>query len=141
VRIVLDDGRSAYGHVLVEPLIAFKSYQDSGEDPDIPEILRSPDAFRIWVSRRPLTDGRWPVVGHAEPDPAALRAPPFFRQDPLTQKLSITYDGGHFVPATEVECQGLERAAVWAAEHVTERLLDYFENRPNRWVESLRVKV
>lgn len=140
VRVPLADGSYGYGHVLTEPLVAFVAHRDGGEAKNFHELIQKPAAFRIWVSNRPMKDGSWSIVGHVEPDAAALRPVPFFKQDALSRRVSITYDGGIEFPATADECRGLERAAVWEPEHAAERLMDYFEGRPNRWVESLRMK-
>ena len=140
VRIPLNDGTFGYGHVLDEPLVAFLKHRDSGEVRNFHELVERPVAFRIWVSNKPFKDRRWPVVGHVEPDAETLRPVPFFKQDAVSRKLAITYNGADELPATADDCRGMERAAVWEPEHVAERLLDYFEGRPNRWVESIRMK-
>lgn len=48
-------------------------------------------------------------------------------------------NNGEIIRATKEECSGLERSAVWEPEHVEDRLIDHFENRPNKWVESLKI--
>lgn len=141
IRIPLRDGGYGYGHVLEEPLVAFLDHRDGGETSAFEDLVAKRPAFTIWVSNRPMRDGAWPVVGHIEPDRDALRPPTFFKQDPISRKLTVTYDGGSEVPATAEECVDLERAAVWEPEHVAERLADHFDRRPNVWVESLRMRV
>ncbi len=140
VQVPLSGGTCGYGYVLVEPLIAFLDHRDGGQTEDFHDVVQKPLLFKIWVSNRPMRDGSWPVVGHVDPTTEALKPVPFFKQDAISRKLSITYDGGKEVPATPDDCRGLERAAVWEPEHVVDRLLDHFEGRPNKWVESLRMK-
>jgi len=41
---------------------------------------------------------------------------------------------------TRKESQGLEAAAVWEPEHIEDRLRDHFDGKPNKWLESLRIK-
>lgn len=140
VQIPLGDGTFGYGYVLDEPLIVFLDRRDRGEARDFDELVKRPAAFRIWVRNRPKKGGIWPVVGHVTPTPEALEPVPFFKQDAISRELSITYDGGAEVPATADDCRDLERAAVWDTDHVADRLIDYFEGRPNKWVQSLRMK-
>lgn len=140
VQVSLGDGTYGYGYVLDEPLVAFLDHRDRGELKDFRDLVKKPAAFKIWVSNRPMKEGRWPVVGHVEPNAEILQPVRFFKQDAISRKLSITYNGADEVPATADECRKLERAAVWEPEHVADRLRDHFEGRPNRWVESLRMK-
>ena len=65
-----------------------------------------------------------------------------FEQDALSGKLSLNWvapDGSWGEDAaTPTECAGLERAAVWSASHVEDRLRDYRAGRPNTWVRPLK---
>jgi hypothetical protein len=68
-----------------------------------------------------------------------LEQPWFFKEDPISHALSrYRGGGGDEVPASAEQCEGLECAAVWEAEHVVERLSDHFAGRPNAWVESMK---
>jgi hypothetical protein len=69
--------------------------------------------------------------------PAEVLAPvPTFVRDAIGGGFLI-YLRGVVRSATRAECVGLERCAVWAPEHVEDRLRDHFRGRPNKWVESL----
>jgi hypothetical protein len=139
VQVPLPDGRFGYGVVLEEPLVAFVDHHDAGRNVDVRAIGTIARAFRIWVHKVPLSRGLWPVVGHIEPT-AEDRAPvTFFKKDPLKGTFSLVV-AGQATPATLEQCQGVERAAVWEAQHVVDRLVDHFAGRPNRWVEALRAR-
>ena len=135
VEVPLPDGSYGYGQVLTEPLIAFFGLR-SAQTPTLEEIVSSDVLFAIWVSKAIECD--WSVVGHVEVSPLISQFPPFFKKDPLTGDYSITFDGGDELPATLKEVELLERAAVWQPNHVADRLLDHFEGRTSRWVESLK---
>lgn len=62
-----------------------------------------------------------------------------FIQDVLNPEKFELYDpnNGEIIPATKEQIQGLECAAVWEAEHVESRIIDYYEGRPNKWVKQL----
>jgi hypothetical protein len=65
-----------------------------------------------------------------------------FIQDELEPNKFELYDPntGDIKPAKKVDCIGLERAAVWEAGHVEERIVDHFAGRTNKWVEDMRIK-
>jgi hypothetical protein len=140
VRIPLPDGTFGYGHVLVEPLVAFLNYRDDGQCAEFAEIVNAPALFRVWVANEAFGRGKWRVVGHVGPTAEAVKPVYFFRQDAISGAVTITHDGSTERPATIEDARGLERAAVWASHHVAERLLDHFERRPNKWVRSLDLR-
>jgi hypothetical protein len=140
LAIPLPMGGYAFGHVLTEPLIAFYDSRRESIPSDPAEVTREPVAFKLWVMNHAITDGTWPVVGSASPSPELLTLPKFFKQDPITKRLSVTTDGEDETLASLEECASLERAAVWEPTHVVDRLVDHFSGQPNKWAESLRPK-
>lgn len=137
-KIDLGDGYFAFGRVLEEPLMAFYDLR-AAEVPRLEDIVAAPIAFKIWVMNYAITAGDWPILGNVPLSPDLEEKPAFFKIDPITGQLGITYEGaGDERPATFEECASLECAAVWEPEHVVDRLIDYFAGRPNRWVESMR---
>ena len=86
-----------------------------------------------------LTSGKWPVVDF-RPLESELASPvEYFIKDRLTGQYSVYRSSdGHTRESTYEECKTLEAAAVWEAEHVEDRLRDYFAGRPNVWAEQLR---
>lgn len=79
------------------------------------------------------------MIGHAPLETELKATPWFFRQDVISKVLSL-YQDGIERPATREECEGLERAAVWSAEHIENRLDDHLEGRTNKWIEALKIK-
>jgi Immunity protein 26 len=138
VRIDLGDGTHSHAVVLREPLMAFFGSR-SDREASVQEVGDGQILFAIWVMSHAVTSGRWPVVGQIELTDAWLARRWFCKQDPISKKLSI-YSEGEELPATFEECQPLERAAVWSPEHVEDRLRDHFAGRPNKRVESLRLR-
>jgi hypothetical protein len=133
VAIPLGDGTFAYGRVLREPLFAFYDLR-TDQLAEACEVVRAPVAFTIWVMRRALTHGDWTVIGNVPIEEKMLKAPLFFKEDPLSGALRI-YDGdtGEESAATRENCNQLERAAVWSRNHVVDRLVDHFHGRPCKW--------
>ena len=132
------DGERGYARVLRDPLMAFYALR-SAAPLACEDVVKAPVAFTVWVMGSALKSGRWRVVGNVPLTPDEDVAPWFFKQDAISGKLSL-YRAGTARPATREECEGLERAAVWSAEHVESRLRDHLARRPNAWVESLRLK-
>ena len=61
-------------------------------------------------------------------------------QDILDPTILKIYENGNVRAATRAECEGLEREAVWDPEHIEDRLSDYFSGKPNKWVDSLKLR-
>jgi hypothetical protein len=147
VEIALSENRKSFARVLHEPLLAFYDKQyDSLADPTIDEITAFPIAFKICVMNSAITKSRWKVVGTLPLTPDMRVQPMFCKQDIISKKLSIYHEIPELAPSYErhasiEECIGLETAAVWAPEHVEDRLRDHFLGRPNKWVENLTPKL
>lgn len=147
VRIDLGDGRCAYGRRLNGPSVEFYDRVDAyGESVDLLDLVASRVAFTVRVMdpafRRP---GGWELLDvvplsaseHAE---GGHRA----KKDPISGECSIYWTdavSGNFgeIPASPEECENLQVAAVWDAQHVEDRLRDHLDGRPNEWVESMRL--
>jgi Immunity protein 26 len=136
-----DSDQVGFGLVLEEPLMAFFDVSaKAGHEPSLREIASYPVAFRIWVMNQPVVDGLWPVLGKMDVPEELAVAPWFFKQDPISGKITIGKTGSEERSPEPGQLVGLERAAVWSAVHVVDRLRDHLANRPNKWVESMRLK-
>jgi hypothetical protein len=137
LKVQLDTRWHAYAWTL--PEVDFALF-DLRTEVDIPVavVVTHPIAFRVGVNSLAYSNGRWLRVGKVTPPAEVLAPVPTFIQDPINGQLSI-YLLGNIRPATQEECIGLERCAVWSPEHVEERLRDHFAGHGNNWVESLAV--
>ena len=142
VKIDLGDGYHNYARILQEPLFAF--YEGASRN-DIPidEIVKKPILFQVWVMNRSISTGRWRILGVIPLDGRLENAEArFFNQDLLdASRCSIVSTGSTEKECSCSECVGLEAAAVWAPEHVEDRLRDHYRGVPNKWVESLKLKL
>ncbi|MEV6429032.1 Imm26 family immunity protein [Nocardia sp. NPDC051463] len=149
VRIDLGDGRYAYGRQLTGVSVEFYDRVGKpGETIDLIRIVCAPVAFRVCVRDYAFRrSGGWElldVVSLTQEEQSAVER--YAKQDVITKAISIYWSdpiSGAYgeTPATFEECQGLERHAVWDPHHVEERLRDHFDGCPNKWVESLQLKV
>ncbi len=131
VRIPLGEGGHAYGQMLDFPEYAF--FDSLSKEDLAPEVAASrPVLCRLWVHVSAHSKGRWLKLGTA-PILEELKKPvPRWNQDALRpQDIRLTYDGCEGPLVTAAECEGRERAAVWDANHVEDRLRDHFAGIPH----------
>ena len=138
VSIDLGRGRHGFAVVLEDPLFGYFDYSADKPDPPLAEIVARPIAFKVWTMGHDVVRGLWPVIGKTDIPAVTAEHPWFFKEDPLTGKLSKTRDGAEELPVTEEEASSMERAAVWEPIHIVERLRDHFAGVPNKWAESLK---
>lgn len=143
LEISLNEGGPGYGLMLSRfPYHAFylaKSIDKAAR-------ARRPPAghplFIVSVHRSAYSTGRWGAVLYQVTDGDLPSIPLFFRQNVMNPRdCEIVDAAGNSMPATPEECVGLERSAVWSAEHIEERLIDYAAGRPNQYVRSMAVKL
>jgi hypothetical protein len=124
------------------PYIAFYSCRGEPDPAAIREICSGDPLFVIAVMRSAYSAGRWGRALGQLPENALPAIPPVFRQEIGSGACSIVEPGQSTrLSVPREECLGLERQAVWSAEHIESRLSDYYEGRPNIFVESLKVKL
>jgi len=141
VRIGLGDGRHTYGQLLTDPYVAVYDCPTTGEDPDTAEVVGKPILFIVSVYDQAIGRRGWPVVGQAPPGSPDIAVPDQFMQDVANPaNLRIIDVNGNVRPATYDECAGLERCAVWEAEHVAERIRDQYAGRPNVYLEHMKLR-
>jgi len=138
VAIPISGNRYGFGKLLQSPLITFY-HLESNELLEINIITSSPIAFKVWVMHSAITSGRWTIIGKVEISPEEKVSPWFFRQDAISQELTLIGNDDIEKPATAVECAGLECAQVWSAVHIESRLEDHFAGRRNKWIEEVEI--
>lgn len=139
VRVPIDEEYHTYAQILEEADYAFYDARTNGVL-SIAEIVTRPVLFVVAVYNHAVNKGHWLKVGKAPIQPSLEKPIPKFIQDAWDPTHLQIYERGQSRPATRAECEGLERCAVWAAEAVEERLRDHYAGRPNKWVESLRLR-
>ena len=120
VQIKLPTGNFAYGRVFKDASIGI--YKHQSELPDQPP--REDDyAFIVGFYKDALTSGIWPVIEHRPFASDDTSWPPSnYIYDRINGQISIYYRGT-MRPSTEAECRGMEKAAVWEANHIIDRIM------------------
>jgi hypothetical protein len=140
IRIKLPDGTYAYGRELDPPYTAFYAYRTEAPSQDLDAIQKHRVLFRQAVRVRGAD--AWEAIGVRELTGEVANPVVQFQQEIGDfRKCTIFDSDGNERIATPRECVGLERAAVWEAHHVEERLLDTFEGRQNATEQRLRVRL
>jgi hypothetical protein len=143
VEIPLGNGQATLARDLGTEVEFYDRLIAEGEDVDVTQVRLAPIAFQVPVMDSAFKrGGGWRVIGQLPLGNDEPRDARFFKQDPISGRLSIYWEdhlhgGWHEVPATVEECSGLEQAAVWSAIHIEDRLRDHFAGRASKWVEAL----
>ena len=142
VKIDLENGFHIYGRILSEACFAFYDLKTNEEIKDLQTIISNPILFILSVYDSSVTKGRWLKIGTLPIEEDLLNLPDFFMQDQMKPDHFSIYNAntGEIRPALRSECIGLERAAVWEPEHIESRIRDYYDNKPNIWVEQMKMK-
>jgi len=141
VKIPIHNNRFSYGQLLDKSSIAIFDINSSKEY-SIQEILKSKTLFIVAIFNNIISTGRWQKIGKADLKEDFKILPLKFIQDNLNPIIFELYNPntGEITKAGRGDCIGLERAAVWAAEHVESRIMDHFSRRENVWVQQLKIK-
>jgi hypothetical protein len=140
VRIDFDEDRHTFAQILADsPYVAvYDSATAADKVATMAEVVGQPILFIVAAT---VSRG-WPVVGKAPPGSPEVEVPEYFMQDIVNpQQCQIVDAKGSMRRASPEECRGLEVAAVWDPEHITERIRDHYAGRPNWNLESSKLRL
>jgi len=118
--ISLPHGKYAFGRTFEDASIAiYRHIGDTMED-----IPKTEDyQFIVGVYDDVLKSGQWPIVDSRPfKNDDEQWPPPSCIIDKISGEYFI-YDKGQIRPSSKTECEGLEKAAVWAAGHIIDRIM------------------
>ncbi|MCR8561398.1 immunity 26/phosphotriesterase HocA family protein [Mucilaginibacter sp. BJC16-A38] len=141
-EIILSNGKYAYGRILEKANYAFYDIYSNTRISDIKEIQNKDILFIAAVYKYAITKDRWRKIGQLDLESKLRVLPLKFIEDQLYPGTFSLYDPntGVISPTTKDKCLGLERAAVWEPTHIEDRIIDYYEGKPNKWVNQLELK-
>ncbi|MDP4147334.1 MAG: Imm26 family immunity protein [Bacillota bacterium] len=118
--IPLANGKYAYGRSFKDACIAI--YKHIGDNIyDIPKTEEY--QFTVGIYKDVLQSGQWLIVDSRPfKDDDEAWPPPMCTIDMISGRYSI-YHKGQFRASSKSECDGLEQAAVWEAEHIVDRIM------------------
>lgn len=136
--IDLQDGFQVYARELQHPFLAIYDSR-TNKDMELLHIVSLPPLFIVGVFDRVFK--HWKKVGYVPLRPEELPIPDRFIQDVVDPMDCRLVDAnGRERPATLDECEGRESASIWDSDQVEDRIRDHYMNRPNPWVELLKLK-
>ncbi|MGJ3234667.1 Imm26 family immunity protein [Marivirga sp.] len=140
VEIKIESNFYCYAQILPNAGYAFFDIKSSSPIDNIEKLNDVPILFILSVYNDVITEGLWLKVGKLPIRDTLKQQPLQFIQDQLNPDKFELYNPntGESKQAEKGDCKGLERASVWEAEEVEERLLDHFKGRKNRLVEEDR---
>lgn len=142
-EIELSNGKYAYGRILPKATYAFYDICSDKALTEISFIQKSNVLFICSVYNYAISKRIWKVIGFMDLEQNFKILPLQFIQDRHNLENARLYNPntGEMKPAKIIDCIGLECAAVWEPSHINDRLIDYFEGKPNEWVEILKLQI
>lgn len=132
VELDLGGDNFAYARIVSKSELAFYDRLVSGRSSCYETMYGGQIAFVTSVMNSAVRSGRWKIVDKQPLEPELTQERRYFMRDALTGQYSIYYSvTGETHHSSAELCVNLERAAVWDAEHIEDRLRDHFASRPN----------
>jgi hypothetical protein len=138
VKIPIDKDTFTYARILDDHDYAIYNCRTSNQIADLNIIIQSPILFVARVDNFAILKGRWTVVGTIELDNRHKIVPKYFDPDLTNPELY----GEYFKKYEEVEkyftyeIGGLQDGGMHSAEHIENRLHDYYYGYPDRYIVS-----
>ncbi len=142
LEINIEDQYYTYAQILEKGNCAFFDFRTHEKIDDFSVLEKSSILFIVAIYKDIITQGHWIKVGKLPIRKSLEILPMKFIQDTLQPNIFEFYNPntGEITPAKKKEIVNLERAAVWEASHVEERIRDHYNGVPNIWVEQLKAK-
>ena len=143
LEIKIENEYYVYAQILRKGLgYAFFDYKTDEKLIDFTVLNNTKVLFIVMVYNDVITKGHWLKVGKLDIREDLMELPMKFIQDVLNHNNFEIYNPntGETTKATKEQCKGLEYAAVWEANHVEDRIRDYYLGVSNVWVEQLKIK-
>lgn len=138
LEINIDNKYYTYAQILGKAGYAFFDYRVEEKLKDYNILLDKPILFITSVYDDVITQGYWLKVGNLLIKEDLKIQPMQFIQDELHSDRFEFYNPntGESSPATKEQIKGLERASVWEANQIEDRIRDYYNNVPCVWLQD-----
>lgn len=138
LEIYIEKEYYTYAQILGKAGYAFFDYKTSDKLNDYSILLDKPILFITSVYNDVITQGHWLKVGNLEIRKDLQEQPMQFIQDAMHPDRFEFYDPntGESRPASKEQIKGLERASVWEANHIEDRIRDYYNGVPCVWLKD-----
>ena len=143
LEINIENKYYVYAQILKKGLgYAFFDYKTKEKLTNFQILNNSKVLFILTVYDYVITQCKWLKVGKLPIREDLLVQPMKFIQDEFNYKKLELYNPntGEITPTTKDKIIGLERAAVWADNHVEDRIRDHYLGVSNVWLEQMSIK-
>jgi len=136
-KIDLGDSTHCYAHICKgRTLTIFYDYNGE-EELDLVQISALNILFKTSIYNYVPRTENWIRVGNIASEELDIE-PYFYKKDPISGQLYLYHsefaETNYERKATLAEIEGLERASVWAENHIEDRLRDHYAGRPCKWL-------
>jgi hypothetical protein len=137
LEIPISNEYFVYAQILEHGLYAFFDFRSVTPIRDYMVLQNTSILFIIGVYNYVVNKCIWRKVGKLPIRKELVNVPMMYIYDFTTDKFSL-YDceTGTIIPATKEQARGLEQCAVWAENHVEDRIRDYYNHVPCIWLEE-----
>ena len=138
LEININDEYYTYAQILGKASYVFFDYKTEKQLTHYEILLEKPILFITSVYNDVISEGRWLKVGKIDIRKDLEIIPMQFIQDALNPESFEFYDPntGEIFPATKNQVKGLERAAVWEATHIEDRIKAHYDGIPCVWLQD-----
>ncbi|WP_281322744.1 Imm26 family immunity protein [Flavobacterium aestivum] len=138
LEINIDDRYYAYVQILDKGGYAFFDYKSEKHLTDLSILQEKPILFIVGVYEDVVKKGHWLKVGKLDIRQELEIQPMQFIQDAQHPDRFEFYNPntGDITPTTKDKVKGLERAAVWDANHVEDRIRSHYEGTTSIWMKE-----
>lgn len=138
LEINIDNKYYTYAQILDKGGYAFFDYKNEKHLNDLSILQEKPVLFIVGVYEDVVKKGHWLIVGKLNIRQELTIQPMQFIQDALHPDRFEFYNPntGDITPAKKEKIRGLERAAVWEAHHVEDRIKCHYEGTTSIWMKE-----
>ena len=137
VEIPVEGNYYVYAQILPFGNCAVFDYRCKRQLTDFSVLNSSSVLFVVTIYDYIITKGLWEKVGKIPIRKELESIRNNYMYDKYTNQFSLYNEmTGEITPSTKAKARGLERAAVWAENHVEDRIRDYYNHVPCIWLKE-----
>ena len=137
IQIRIDNGYYVYAQILRLGQYVFFDYRSQELLKDLSVLNSANILFILSVDSYPVNVGRWLKVGKLPIRIEFENLPNKYIFDKFKREFSLYItETGEILPSTKGEVRGLEQCAVWGENHVVDRIRDYYNKVPCKWLQT-----
>ncbi len=137
VEIPIDTEYYVYAQILKNRGYAFFDYRSKQPLHNISILINKPVLFIVSIYDYVVKNNIWHIVGKLPIREDLKVQPMMYIYDADSDKFNLYNNNtGEIAPCTKDKAFGLERASVWAENHIVDRIRDYYNNVPCIWLKE-----